>query len=161
MLQKSSGRILLEILGLVLAVGAAGAMLLTVHTYSALSWARKSGVYETPQAGTIARANLYYCGVEKVDIEHASTNSFDGSNPHIWYVIYRVYAKNHAPCDTENPGSALYHNKTYESGGNFWLNVKQGWVFMPEGKFPMVIGFWMKVLGLAGPGDAYHIPLGG
>ena len=157
MQQKSFGRTLMEILGIVLAVGAAGAFLLTMYTFSALRWARNNGVYETPQQGTIARANMYYCDVEKVDIEHASTNSFDGSNPHIWYVIYRVYAKNHIPCDAENPGVAMYHG-TYENAGNFWLNVKQGWVFMPEGKFPGVIGTWMKVLGLAGEGDPYHIP---
>ena len=160
MQQKSFGRTLMEILGIVLAIGALGAFLLTMYTFSALRRARNLGVYETPQEGTIARANLYYCDVEKVDIQHASTNSFDGSKPHIWYVMYRVYAKNHAPCDAEKPGSALYHG-TYENAGNFWLNVKQGWVFMPEGKFPGVIGFWMKVIGLAGPGDAYHIPRDG
>ena len=154
---KSSGRILLEILGLVLAIAAAGATLLTVYTYSALRWARNRGVYETPQIGTVARANENYCEIDQVEIQHASTNSFDGSKPHIWYVIYRVYAKNRAPCDAEKQGSDLYHG-TYENAGNFWLNVKEGWVFVPEGMFPEVIGTWMKVLGLAGEGDSFHIP---
>ena len=155
--QKSFARALLELLALALAVTLVCAVVLSVYTISVLNWARSRGVYATPQQGVIARAYQYYCGVEKVEIEQAATNSFDGSKPHVWYVIYRVYAKNHTPCDTENPGRALYH-ATYENGGGFWLNVKQGWVFMPEGLFPGVIGSWMKVLNLAGPGDPYHVP---
>lgn len=157
MQEKSTLRATIEILGLVLAAAAIGAIVLTVYTLSVLGWTRHRGVYETPRVGTVAMVNANYCNIEKIDIQHASTNSFDGSNPHIWYVIYRVYAKNHLPCDTEKPGPALYH-VTYENAGNFWLNVKQGWVFMPEGLFPQVIGFWMKVLGLAGAGDPFHIP---
>ena len=128
-----------------------------VFTVSALAWARSEGVYPTPQEGTIARANRYYCGVEKVNIEHASANSFDGSKAHVWYVIYRVYADHHAPCDPQNPGSPLANNRDFESAGNFYLNVKDGWVFMPEGP-AQILAFTMKAFGLAGPGDPYHIP---
>ena len=158
--RKSFPRAMLEIADLALAVLAGLAVLLSIYTVLVLNWARGQGVYATPQEGVRAKAERYYCGVEKVEIEQAATNSFDGSNPHIWYVIYRVYADHRTPCDAAHPGAALTH-QGYENAGGFWLNVKQGWVFMPEGKFPMVIGFWMKVLGLAGPGDPYHIPLGG
>lgn len=71
-------------------------------------------------------------------------------------MIWRVYARSHAPCDADNPGTLLYHG-TYENAGNFYLNVREGWVMMPEGFFPELVGFWMKVLGLAGPGDPTHI----
>jgi len=146
--------ILAFILGAVL-LCAAGQVLYTINT---LTWARGEGVYDTPQQGVIARANLWYCGVEKVEIEQAATNSFDGSNPHVWYVIWKVYAKNRAPCSPDNPGAPLAHGKNSEGGGNYYLNMREGWVYMPEGRFPELIGFWMKVLGQAGPGDSTHVP---
>ncbi len=128
-----------------------------LYTVSILNWARSQGVYATPQEGVISRAYRWYCEVERVEIEQAATNSFDGSDPHVWYVMYTVHARSHAPCDSEKPGGPLYH-QTYERGGNFYLNVKDGWVMMPEGFFPEFVGRWMKILGLAGPGDPTHVP---
>ncbi len=127
------------------------------YTITSLNWARSQGVFDTPQEGVISRANREYCGLENVEIEQAATNSFDGSDPHIWYVVFTVYAQNHIPCDPENPGPALHH-QTYESGGSFYLNTLEGWVWMPEGRFPEFIGYWMKKLNLAGPGDSTHVP---
>jgi hypothetical protein len=127
------------------------------YTVSALSWAHSQGVFETPQQGIIFYAGRDYCGLDKVEIEQAATNSFDGSDPHVWFVMYKIYARNHAPCDPEHPGSALYY-RTFDRGGVFFLNVREGWVMMPEGKFPLFIGYWMKKLGLAGPGDPTHVP---
>jgi len=154
------------ILALILAVGvtcATGWLLYTLaakaYTIASLNWARGQGIYNTPQEGVIARANQYYCELEKVEIEHAATNSFDGSDPHIWYVIFTVHAQNRIPCDSENPGPLL-HRGTSESGGSFYLHTKDGWVWMPEGRFPELIGHWMKKLDLAGPGDPTHIPRG-
>jgi hypothetical protein len=128
------------------------------YTIASLNWARSQGVYDTPQQGLISSAYQHYCGVEKVEIEQAATNSFDGSDPHVWFVLYTIYAKNHAPCDPEHPGAEMYHNEGFERGGVFYLNVKEGWVFMPEGRFPEFIGYWMKKLDLAGPGDSTHVP---
>ena len=34
--------------------------------------------------------------VEKVEIEYAGTNSFDGSNPRVWFVIAKVWAARRA-----------------------------------------------------------------
>ena len=127
------------------------------YTIDALNWARSQGVYETPQQGVIDRANQKYCGIQKIDIEQAATNSFDGSDPHIWFVFFTVYAQSHAPCDPEHHGSPLHH-QTYEKGGSFYLNTQEGWVWMPEGRFPEFIGYWMKKLDLAGPGDPTHVP---
>jgi hypothetical protein len=131
-----------------------------LYTIAALNWARKEGIYATPVEGVIANANRWYCDVQRVTIEHASTNSLDGSSPHVWYVVWRVYANHHAPCDSENPGKPLHH-QTYESGGQFYLNMKDGWVMMPEGMFPQFIGEWMGILQLDGPGDPTHIPTEG
>ena len=145
------------VLAITLAVILACATFPWVYTIAALNWVRSGGVFATPQEGAIYNANRGYCGVEKVEFEHVSTNSFDGSNPHIWYVISIVYAKNRAPCDPQHPGAPLDH-QTYERGGQFYLNVKDGWVMVPEGMFPEFIGFWMKVFNLAGPGDPTHVP---
>ena len=144
-------------LGIILGVILISSASLALYPLAALNWARTQGVFETPQLGVISNANRWYCGVEKVEIEQAETNSFDGSDPHVWYVIYAVYARNHSPCDPTHPGAPLYH-QTYERGGNFYLDMKDGWVFMPEGLFPTFIGQWMKVFGIAGPGDPTHVP---
>jgi hypothetical protein len=135
-----------------LALGLLCIATLLLYPIAALSNARSQGVFRTPQEGVAAIASRWYCGFERVEIEQAGTNSFDGSNPHVWYVIYRVYAKSHPPCDLEHPGAALY-NGAYEHGGTFYLDMRDGWVLMGEGYFPEYIGAWMKVFGLAGPGD--------
>jgi hypothetical protein len=139
--------ILAVILGMVLCVASQA-----LYTIYALNRARGNGVFETPQQGVISNANRWYCGVEKVEIEQAGTNMPDGSNSHVWYVIWQVYARNRAPCDSNNPGLPL-HYKTYETGGNYYLNARDGWVYMEEAMLPDLVGIWMKVFGLAGPGD--------
>jgi hypothetical protein len=131
----------------------------SLYTVAALSLARSRGVFETPQQGVMFNASRTYCGLEKVEIEQAATNSFDGSDPHVWYVMYTVYASSHAPCNPERSGPGLYH-QSYERGGTFYLNVKDGWVMIPEGMFPQFIGYWMKKLSLAGPGDSTHVERG-
>jgi hypothetical protein len=32
-------------------------------------------------------------GIQRIEIDHAGPNAFDGSNPHIWFVTARVYAE--------------------------------------------------------------------
>ena len=88
-----------------------------------------------------------YTADRKVKILYAGTNSFDGSQPHIWYVIAQVRASARAD------GSALGKNGC-DAPGLFFLQTKEGWVFVPEGAFPGFIGFWMKTFGMAGPGQA-------
>ena len=88
-----------------------------------------------------------YTADRQVKILYAGTNSFDGSKPHIWYVIAQVRASARAD------GSALGKNGC-DGPGLFFLQTKEGWVHMPEGAFPGFIGFWMKVFGMAGPGQS-------
>lgn len=117
--------------------------------YSALviAIASRSGVYPTVEQGIIARAEKYYTPDLKVNIIYAGTNSFDGSDPHIWYAIAEYRASAHAD------GSELHRNGC-DSGGNFYLNTKKGWVYVSEGVFPVYVGKWMKIFGMAGPGQA-------
>ena len=37
--------------------------------------------------------------------------------------------------------------------GSFFLQTKQGWVHVGEGAFPTFVGRWMKIFGMAGPGE--------
>jgi hypothetical protein len=120
-----------------------------VYTSITIAWARSQGVYPTPADGVIANANKWYCDIERIIVPRTLTKSLDDSNPHIRYVTWTVFAKSTAPCDTEKQGEPL-HNGTYESGGQYYLNVKDGWIMMPEDLFPEYIGYWMKVLNLAG-----------
>jgi hypothetical protein len=57
------------------------------YTSIQLSAARSKGVYASPEQGMLAMADRYYTADKTVKIVYAGTNSFDGSNPHVWYVI--------------------------------------------------------------------------
>jgi hypothetical protein len=89
-----------------------------------------------------------YVQPDEIEIVYAGTNSFDGNNPHIWYVIACVWGGRRA--DSSPVGNEKHD---YDQPGLFFLNTKEGWVWMPEGAFPGLVGFWMKVYGLAGPGS--------
>jgi hypothetical protein len=118
-----------------------------IYTAVQLNIARAKGVYSSPEEGMIAYAEKYYTADRKVKILHAGTNSFDGTKPHIWYVIAEIRAS--ARVD----GSALGHNGC-DAPGSFFLQTKEGWVYLPEGAFPGFIGFWMDVFGWAGEGQS-------
>jgi hypothetical protein len=118
-----------------------------IYTAVQLNIARAGGVYSTPEKGMIARAEQHYTADRQVKILHAGTNSFDGTKPHVWYVIAEIHASARAD------GSALGHNGC-DAPGSFFLQTKQGWVYVPEGAFPGFIGFWMEVFGWAGEGQS-------
>jgi hypothetical protein len=119
-----------------------------IYTGAQLNIARTKGVYSTPERGMIARAEQYYSADREVKILYAGTNSFDGTKPHVWYVIAEIHASARAD------GSELGHNGC-DAPGSFFLQTKDGnWVYVPEGAFPGFMGFWMEVFGWAGEGQA-------
>jgi len=119
-----------------------------VDTTSQLRAARAAGVFSSAEDGMRAIVARAYVQPGEIEIVYAGTNSFDGSNPHVWYVIACVWGGQRAD------GSPVGTEKhVYDQPGLFYLNTKEGWVFMPEGAFPELLGFWMKVYGLAGPGS--------
>jgi hypothetical protein len=129
--------------------------LVTIVMVSSCSWlftkaqlarARANGLYDTPEQGMLAHAEKYYTADREVKILYAGTNSFDGTQPHIWYVIAEIRASAHAD------GSELGDNGC-DAPGSFFLQTKDGWVHVPEGAFPGFIGFWMNVFGWAGEGQ--------
>lgn len=116
------------------------------HTSVQLDIARSKGVYSSAEEGMRSMIDENYASDRTVKIMQAGTNSFDGSQPHVWYVIAEVRATARAD------GSKLGHNGC-DAPGSFFLQTKEGWVHVPEGAFPTVMGFWMKVFGMAGEGQ--------
>ena len=134
---------LLTCLGIVLASS-------WVYTTSQLRAARSAGVFSSAEAGMRAIVARGYVQPDEVEIVYAGTNSFDGSNPHVWYVIACVWGGRRADGSPVGTGK---HD--YDQPGLFFLNTKEGWVWMPEGAFPGLVGFWMKMYDLAGPGSTH------
>jgi hypothetical protein len=117
------------------------------YTSIQLAHASARGVYDSAEEGMRSRLQEQYEGIEQIDVLYAGTNSFDGSRPHIWYVIAEVRARSRAD------GSSLGENGC-DAPGSFFLQTKEGWVWMSEGWFPQSVGFWMDVFGMAGPGQS-------
>jgi len=115
------------------------------YTVTRLESARRWGVYASAEQGMRDKIARGYQGIEKIEIVSAGTNSFDGSDPHVWYVMANVWAERRS--DGGLVGGA---GSDHDVPGSFFLHTRDGWVWMPEGAFPEVIGFWMKVFGLAG-----------
>jgi hypothetical protein len=133
-----------------IAVGILVAIVLFSWGYTSiqLSVARSRGVYTSPEQGMLSLMDKYYTADKNVKIIYAGTNSLDGSNPHVWYVITEVRAKARAD------GSELGANGC-EAPGSFFLQTKDGsWVHVSEGAFPTYMGFWMKVFDMAGEGQS-------
>lgn len=119
-----------------------------LYTLATLAAARSTGAYPSAEAGMLANAERYYSNDRQVKILYAGTNSFDGSKPHIWYVIAEIHASARAN------GSKLGKNNC-DAPGSFFLQTRDGnWVHVSEGAFPTLLGFWMEVFGLAGEGQS-------
>lgn len=111
-----------------------------IHTAVQLKIARIEGVYPTPEDGMHMRVTESWVDIEKVEIVYAGTNSFDGSSPHVWYVIADVRAA------SRGDGKPV-HPRRYDSAGSFFLRVQDGWVHVPEGRFPELVGLGMQLFG--------------
>ena len=118
-----------------------------LYTVSQLERARSRGVYDSAEQGMRALIADGYEGISRVDILYAGPNAFDGSQPHVWYVVAEVRAA--ARADGSGMG-----RQGCDAPGSYFLQTKDGWLHVSEGAFPEVVGFWMRVFGLAGPGQA-------
>jgi hypothetical protein len=118
-----------------------------VYSASQLALAKNEGIYSTPEDGMLARSQKPDSAGRRVKILYAGPNSHDGSQPYIWFVIAEVRESSQAS------GSDTGSNEC-SVPGSFFIQTKEGWVYVPEGAFPEFIGFWMKVYGWAGAGQS-------
>lgn len=114
-----------------------------IYSLAQLGGARQKGMYPNAVAGMQALIAQGYRGVQKVEIEYSGPNSFSGRQPHVWFVVAKVWA------DSRADGRPI-HEQGYDLPGSFFLRVNEGWVHLPEDAFPMVIGFFMDLFGLEG-----------
>lgn len=114
-----------------------------LHMVVTLGAARRDGVYATPEHGMRVLVAETWIDVEKVEIIRAGPNSFDGSNPHVWFVTAKVWAARRGDW---KPVS----QRGYDSAGSFFLRVKDGWVHVAEGQLPEFVGGCMRLFGYSG-----------
>ena len=120
-----------------------------IYTTIVLTLVRVKGVYPSAEAGMQALIERGYVNPDQVEIIYAGTNSFDGSDPNVWYVLACIWGGTRANGD---PVGSERH--VYDQPGTFFLATWDGWVHVPEGYFPQILGFWMRVFRLAGAGSS-------
>jgi hypothetical protein len=143
---RKRSKVLLVLAVLPLAIVQYAPILLAVgwlHMLSTLAAARHEGVYATPEDGMRACVTKSWIDMERVEIEYAGPNSFDGSNPHVWFVTARVWAARRADWKPVGPGG-------YDYAGSFFLHVRDGWVHVPEGHLPELVGTLMRFFHYSG-----------
>ena len=119
----------------------AGVVLAGLWFYSAgqLRKLRGQAVYANPEDGMRVLIAKSYSGVNKVEIVHADRELFDD----LWFVEAHVRAENRA----DGKG---FSGRDYDNPGSFFLRVENGWLFVPEGRWPEIIAFGNWLFGLSG-----------
>jgi hypothetical protein len=112
----------------------------SVWLYSAaqLRILKDQAVYASPEDGMREIIEKNYSGVSKVEIVRSEIEVFDD----LWFVEAHVWAANRAD-------SKGFSDQHYDNPGNYFLRVKEGWVFVPEGKLPELIVLGKKLFRLS------------
>jgi hypothetical protein len=114
------------------------------YAASQLALAKRDGIYPTATEAVIAHNSQGWGEAQVVGISnvHASPNS-STRQPHVWF-----------------GGATVYLDRIPEGGrrdsyvsGSFYIHVRGGWVYVPEGAFPEFIGWVMEFYGMEGVGE--------
>lgn len=112
-----------------------------LYTVGQLRLAEIKGIYSSPEEGMQTLISHTYRDIKKIEIVYAGTNSFDGSMPHVWFVTAKVWADKLADGRSVGKGG-------YDYPGSYFLRVRDGWVHVPEGAFPELVGWGMQIFGI-------------
>ena len=113
-----------------------------MYAASQLALAKNEGIYASPEEAIIARHSQGWGGASVIKLEdiQASPNNHDGTLPHVWFGGATVYL------DRIPDGGSHSQYST----GSFYLHIRDGWVYLPEGAFPGFIGWVMELYNLEG-----------
>ncbi len=116
-----------------------GAFFIATWVYSTkqLHALRSQEVYVTPEKGAQELIAQYYSNVNKVEIVHAGREIFE----ELWFVEVRVWA-------AKRSDGKGFLDRDYDNPGWYFLHVQNGWIFVPESKFPEIIAFGKWLYGL-------------
>lgn len=113
-----------------------------VYAASQLALAKTNGVYASPEEAIIARNSQGWGGASVVKLEdvRANPNSRNDTQSPIWFGGATVYL------DRIPQG----WDRAQYSSGSYYVHVRDGWVYMPEGAFPEFVGWVMELYNLEG-----------
>jgi hypothetical protein len=131
-------KIFLIIFAAIILIVAAFFIATWVYSTKQLQALRGQEVYVTPEKGAQYLIVRYYSGVKKVEIVHAGREIFKD----LWFVEVRVWA-------AKRSDGKGFSDRDYDNPGWFFLHVQNGWVFIPESKFPEIIAFGKWLYGLS------------
>lgn len=115
-----------------------------VYATSQLALAKQQGIYPTPQEAVVARSSQGWGGASVVRLEDVwAEPSRREAQSHVWFGGATVFL------DQIPQG---YHKLQF-STGSYYLQVREGWVHVPEGAFPEFIGWVMELFNLEGVGQ--------
>lgn len=117
-----------------------GAFLIATWVYSTkqLQALRGQEVYVTPEKGAQELIAQYYSGVNKVEIVHAGREIFE----ELWFIEAHVWA-------AKRSDGKGFSDRDYDNPGWFFLHVQNGWIFVPESKYPEILAFGKWLYGLS------------
>ncbi len=112
------------------------------YAVTKIARAKEQGVYPTVEDVAMRNLGKEFRGSQVVSITglNCSPNYPHGKLPFIWFCIARV------KMDQIPEGL----DRSEWSAGNFYIHVREGWVFMSEGSFPGFIGRVMERHNLEG-----------
>lgn len=112
-----------------------------VYAASQLALAKNEGIYSTPEEAVIGTNSQDRGGAQVARIENVRARpNRRNAQPHVWFGGAAVYL------DRVPQGG----NRDHYSAGSFYIQVRDGWVHVPEGAFPEFIGWVMELYGLEG-----------
>jgi hypothetical protein len=96
-----------------------------------LALAKHEGIYASPEEGMRVLIAHTWRNVDRIEFEYAGPNERDGRDPHVRFVVAKVY---------------LQGQERYQYPGSYFLRLEEGWVHVPEGRLPRLVGTWMRLL---------------